>query len=144
MGWPVSASLNRTVVSSLAGGQAVPVRAERHVPHGVGVTGERCADRLAGVRVPQPHVGPSWRRPGGARRGERHTGHGFGVPGQGLVRVPEPDPVVDAGGNKSVPVGAERDAGQRVVCPVSGGPRALPVSAFHNRTVLSALAEARR
>ena len=30
------------------------------------------------------------------------------------------------------------------VCPVSGGPRALPVSAFHNRTVLSALAEARR
>ena len=33
----------------------VPVGAERHTPHLVRVAGERLADGLAGVGVPQPH-----------------------------------------------------------------------------------------
>ena len=52
------------------GGQAVPVGAERHTDHRAGVAGERGADRLAGVGVPQPHrVCRRWRWPAGARRG---------------------------------------------------------------------------
>ena len=126
MGWPVSASHNRTVVSSLAEARRCPSGLNATVPHGVGVAGERCADRLAGVGVPQPHrvvpAGGGQAVPVGA---ERHTGHGLGVPGQGLVGVPEPDGVVDAGGNESMPVGAERDAGQRVGVPGQWWPEGL-------------------
>ena len=70
MGWPVSASHSRTVWSSLARGQPVPVGAERHTRHRAGVAGQGCADRLAGVGVPQPHrVVGAGARPAGARRG---------------------------------------------------------------------------
>ena len=53
-GWPVSASHNRTVLSSLPEAIRVPsglnaTRTPRHV------TGQRLADGLAGVGVPQPH-----------------------------------------------------------------------------------------
>ena len=113
MGWPVSASHSRTVLSQLAvasrcpsglnatlttasvwpvsggadglagvgipqphrlvvaaAGQPVPVGAERHTEHRVGVAGQRRAEGLAGVR--RPTTAPCCRRrrwPGGARRG---------------------------------------------------------------------------
>ena len=54
-GWPVSASHSRTVLSSLPEAMRCAVGAERHAGHRVGVAGERLADGLAGVRVPQPH-----------------------------------------------------------------------------------------
>ena len=38
-----------------AGGDAVPVGAERHAEHRVRVAGQRLADGLTGVGVPQPH-----------------------------------------------------------------------------------------
>ena len=55
MGWPVSASHSRTRLVATAGDDAVPVGAERHAPHLVRVAGERLADGLTGVGVPQPH-----------------------------------------------------------------------------------------
>ena len=55
IGWPVSASHSRTVLSTLPETMRVPVGAERHAGHRVGVAGQRLADRLAGVGVPQPH-----------------------------------------------------------------------------------------
>ena len=76
IGWPVSAFHSRTVLSSLARGQPVPVGAERHTAHRAGVAGERVAERLAGVGVPQPHrvvvAGGGQPVPVGA---ERHTDH---------------------------------------------------------------------
>ena len=54
----------------------MPVGAERHTEHLAGVPGERLADGLAGVGVPQPHrvvaAGGGQAVPVGA---ERHTEH---------------------------------------------------------------------
>ena len=149
-GWPVSASHNRTVCVAAGGGQPVPVGAERHTGT-AGVPGQRCADGLAGVGVPQPHrvvaAGGGQPVPVGA---ERHTG----TPGRcgrsavprllAGVGVPQPDRVVAAGGGQPVPVGAERHTDHRAVCPVSGAPICWPVSASHNRIVLSPPAETSR
>ena len=150
-GWPVSAFHSRTVSSSLAEAMPVPVGAERHTDHRVGVAGQRGAEGLAGVGVPQPHrlvaAGGGDAVPVGA---ERHTGHRVGVAGQrgaeGLagVGVPQPHRLVVAGGGEPVPVGAERHTATGPVWPVSGAPRGWPVSAFHSRTVWSSLAEAIR
>ena len=54
IGSPVSTFHSRTVLSPLADGQPVPVGAERHTAHPVGVAGQP-GDRLAGVDVPEPH-----------------------------------------------------------------------------------------
>ena len=61
MGWPVSASQIRSVVSP-AGDDAPPIGAKRHTDHPApvaaglaGVAGERAADLLAAARVPDPH-----------------------------------------------------------------------------------------
>ena len=159
--WPVSGCADglagvgvpqphRAVVAG--GGQPVPVGAERHTEHRVGVAGERVADGLAGVGVPQPHravvAGGGQPVPVGA---ERHTAHRAGVAGErgadGLagVGVPQPHRVVAAGGGQPVPVGAERHTVHRVlVWPVSGAPIGWPVSASHSRTVSSSLAVASR
>ena len=70
MSGDATAGHSRTVASSLAGGEAVPVGAERHTDHRAGVAGERGAEGLAGVGVPQPHraVGAGGGQPR-ARRG---------------------------------------------------------------------------
>ena len=60
IGWPVSASHTRTVLSSAAGGDALAVGAERHTAHRVGVAGERLR-RWAG-RCRRPTPAPSCRR----------------------------------------------------------------------------------
>ena len=80
---------------------------------------------------------------------KRQTAHPTGVPGQrgadGLtgVGVPQPDRIVVAG-CQPVPVGAKRHT-VACRCARSGAaPIGWPVSAFHNRTVLSQLAEASR
>ena len=141
IGWPVSASHSRTVLSSAAGDDPLAVGAERHartpcrcgrsaagrrvgrcrrptaapslsslpetmrLPSGLnatlcttsGVAGQRLADRLAGVGVPQPHrlvvtAGDDARAVGA----ERHAGHRVGVAGQRLAdrvgRWPRPTP----------------------------------------------------
>ena len=63
----------------------MPVGAERHTEHRADMAGERGADRLAGIAVPQPHrlvvVGRGQAVP---VRAERHTGHGAGVAGDDL------------------------------------------------------------
>ncbi len=85
-GWPVSASHSRTVLSALPEAMRVPVGAERHAGHRVGVAGQRLADGLAGVGVPQPHrvVGTAGGDavPVGA---ERHAVHRVRVAGQRLA-----------------------------------------------------------
>ena len=55
MGWPVSASHTRTVLSLLPEAMRCAVGAERHAAHRLGVAGEWLADGLAGVGVPHPH-----------------------------------------------------------------------------------------
>ena len=129
----------------------MPVGAERHTRHRVGVAGQGGADRLAGVGVPQPHrlvvAGGGQAVPVGA---ERHTVHRAGVAGEGGadrlagVGVPQPHRRVVAGGGQAVPVGAERHTDHRVGVAGQGCADGWPVSAFHSRTVLSALAEASR
>ena len=150
MGWPVSAFHNRTVLSLLAEARRCPSGLNATLVHSVGVSGQRVADGLAGVGVPQPHrvvaAGGGQAVPVGA---ERHTAHALVCPvsvceGLAGVGVPQPHRAVAAGGGDAVPVGAERHADTASVWPVSGAPMGWPVSAFHNRTVLSQLAEASR
>ena len=151
IGWPVSASHSRTVPSALARGQPVPVGAERHTAHRAGVAGERGADRLAGVGVPQPHravvAGGGQPVPVGA---ERHTGHRVGVAGE---RGADGWPVA-ASHSRTVssslaeasrcPSGLNATPHTAPVWPVSGAPIGWPVAGSHSRTVPSALAEASR
>ena len=97
IGWPVSVSHSRTVRVGARRGEPVPVGAERHADHRAGVAGEGCADRLAGVGVPQPHrlvvAGRGEPVPVGA---ERHPEHRAGVAGERCadrlagVGVPQP------------------------------------------------------
>ena len=99
----------------------MPVGAERHTPHPAGVAGERVADRLAGVGVPQPH-----RRVLAGRcqavpvRAERHTHYQVAVAGErgadrfAGVGVPQPHRGVLAGRCQAVPVRAERHTFHRV------------------------------
>ena len=54
-GWPVSASHSRTVLSSLPEAMRFPSGLNATLDTASGVAGQRCADRLAGVGVPQPH-----------------------------------------------------------------------------------------
>ena len=73
-GWAGSVrSHNRTVCIVAAGGQGVPVGTERDTFHGVGVAGQRLAQRARVGRIgeiPQPHAcDRCCRRPGCARRG---------------------------------------------------------------------------
>ena len=148
-GWPVSASHSRSVWSALPEASALPVGAERHTPHRAGVAGERGAEGLAGVGVPQPHgvvvAAGGERVPVGA---ERHAVHRAGVAGErgaeGLagVGVPQPHGFVVAAGGERWPSGLNATLFTASVWPVSGGPRGWPVSAFHSRTVPSSLAEA--
>ena len=74
IGWPVSASHSRTVPSSLAVASRCPSGLNATLAHRAGVAGERGADGLAGVGVPQPHravvAGGGQPVPVGA---ERHT-----------------------------------------------------------------------
>ena len=84
------------------------------------MAGERVAEGLAGVGVPQPHravvAGAGQPVPVGA---ERHTPHRAGVAGErgadGLagVGVPQPHRAVVAGAGQPVPVGAERHTAHR-------------------------------
>ena len=114
-GWPVSAFHSRTVLSSLALASRCPSGLNATPITAAGVAGERVAEGLAGVGVPQPHravaAGGGQPVPVGA---ERHTRHRAGVAGErgaeGLagVGVPQPHRAVGAGGGQPVPVGAER------------------------------------
>ena len=119
--------------------------------HRVRVAGERLADGLAGVGVPQPHrlvaTAGDDAVPVGA---ERHAEHRVRVAGERLadglagVGIPQPHGLVVAAGGDARAVGAERHAGHPSVWPVSGWPMGWPVSASHSRTVLSRLPEAIR
>ena len=112
IGWPVSASHSRTVSSSPALASRCPSGLNATLRHRAGVAGERVADRLAGVGVPQPHravvAGAGQPVPVGA---ERHAGHRAGVAGErgadrlAGVGVPQPHRAVDAG---AWPGGARR------------------------------------
>ena len=65
-----SAGHSRTVWSALAEARRCPSGLNATPNTSAGVAGERGADRLAGVGVPQPHrVVVAGRWPGGARRG---------------------------------------------------------------------------
>ena len=55
IGWPVSASHSRTVLSSLPETIRLPSGLNATLYTMSGVAGQRRADRLAGVGVPQPH-----------------------------------------------------------------------------------------
>ncbi len=117
-GWRVSASHSRTVWSQLP--EAI------RVPSGLNATlatvsvwpVSGCADRFAGVRVPQPHglvvAAGDDAVPVGA---ERHAAHPVGVAGQRVAdrlpggRIPQPHGVVLAAGGDALAVGAERHAG---------------------------------
>ena len=119
-GWPVSASHSRTVLSSPAEASRCPSGLNATLVHRAGVAGERVADRLAGVGVPQPHravvAGGGQPVPVGA---ERHTEHRAGVAGERVadgwpvVGVPQPHRAVGAGRGQPVPVRAERHTGHR-------------------------------
>ena len=129
----------------------MPVGAERHTAHRAGVAGERVADGLAGVGVPQPHravvAAGGEPVPVGA---ERHTAHRVGVAGE---RLAEGWPV-SASHSRTVlsslpeasrcPSGLNATLFTASVWPVSGSPMGWPVSASHSRTVLSSLPEASR
>ena len=136
MGWPVSASHTRTVLSPTAGDDAPPVGAERHTGHRVRVAGQRLADGLAGGRVPQPHrvvlrtAAGDDAVPVGAKR---HTRHGARVAGQRraegwpvsashtrtvLSRLPE---------TMRLPSGLNATLVTTLVWPVSGWPTGWPV-----------------
>ena len=54
-GWPVSASHSRTVRSSLPEASSRPSGLNATLLDRVGVAGQRLADGLAGVGIPQPH-----------------------------------------------------------------------------------------
>ena len=56
IGWPVSASHTRTVLSTPPETMRVAVGAERHTEHRSVWPVSGCADGLAGVGVPHPHV----------------------------------------------------------------------------------------
>ena len=119
--------------------------------HRAGVAGERVADGLAGVGVPQPHrgvgAGGGQAVPVGA---ERHPEHRVGVAGERVadrlagVGVPQPHRAVVAGEASRCPSGLNATPYTAPVWPVSGAPIGWPVSASHSRTVASALAEASR
>ncbi len=122
MGWPVSASHSRTVLSSLPEAMPVPVGAERHADHRVGVAGERVADGLAGVGVPQPHrVVVTAGDDAGAVGAERHAvtprrcGRSAAAPTGWPVSASHSRTVLSSlPETMRVPVGAERHAGHRV------------------------------
>ncbi len=121
IGWPVSASHTRTVLSALPETMRWPSGLNATLDTALGVAGQRLADRLAGVGVPQPHrlVGTAGDDPV-AVGAERHAGHRVGVAGQRLadrlagVGVPHPHRLVGAAGDDAVAVGAERHAVHRV------------------------------
>ena len=62
IGWPVSASHSRTVLSQLPEAMRCPSGLNATLGHRVGVAGQRRADRLAGGRRPTP--APSCRAAG--------------------------------------------------------------------------------
>ena len=80
-------SHSRTVLSALAGGQGLAVRAEGHAQHAAGVAAEGLADGGGSLRVgdvPQPHglvIAGGGR--GLAGRAERHAVHVVSVAVQG-------------------------------------------------------------
>ena len=130
----------------------MPVGAERHTRHRAGVAGERGAEGLAGVGVPQPHravaAGGGQPVPVGA---ERHTGHRAGVAGErvrrrvGRCRRSTAAPCRRRWRVASrCPSGLNATLFTAPVWPVSGAPTGWPVSAFHSRTVPSPLALASR
>ena len=81
----MSAFHSRTVASLLAVASRCPSGLNATLVHRVGVAGERVAEGLAGVGVPQPHravvAGGGQPVPVGA---ERHTVHRAGVAGDDL------------------------------------------------------------
>ena len=138
----------------------MPVGAKRHTVHGVGVAVQGLAQRCRVGRVgevPQPHGGIEAAGGQGVPVGaKRHTIHGVGVAVQGLAQrcrvgrvgeIPQPHRGIGAAGGQGVPVGAKRHTGPRPRCGRAGvGPAGAGWAGsvrFHNRTVASALPEAR-
>ena len=154
MSGDATASHSRTVASALALATCFPSGLNATLEHDAGVAGERVAQTFTGIDVPQPHravqAGAGQAVPVGAER------HGFhrpwcdpvsGSPRRSTgVGVPQPHGGIRGGGGQAVPVGAEGHArdSRRVLGAVSGSPSGAPVSAFHSRTVSSALAVASR
>ena len=152
MGWPVSAFHSRTVSSALAEAIRCPSGLNATLDHRLVVAGERRADGLAGVGVPQPHrvvgAGGGDAVPVGAERhtaSPRRCGRCSGAPMGWPVSAFHSRTVLSAPAEASrCPSGLNATLCTASVWPVSGAPMGWPVSAFHNRTVSSALPEAIR
>ena len=122
IGWPVSASHSRTVLSALPEAMRVPSGLNATLVHRVGVAGQRLRRRVGRCRRPTAarvlsSLPEAMRRPSGLNA---TLDHRVGVAGQrradGLagVRVPHPHRVVAAAGDDPRAVRAERHTGHRV------------------------------
>ena len=145
--WPVSASHSRTRLVALPETMRCPSGLNATLGHRVRVAGERLADGLAGVGVPQPHRLVATAGDDALAVGaERHAPHRVRVAGERLadglagVGVPQPHRLVATAGDDAVPSGLNATLHTTSVWPVSGWPTGWPVSASHSRTVLSSLA----